>query len=476
MVGAASVVMDGRNEAIVLAACLALLVVALPAPTRNLALVGLAGLGVGFAVASVHGAGDQSRAAPVLAESTTGVLISDPRLGSRGGTALFEWPDANAGSVESLVIYSGIEAIGRGDLIAVTGSWLDSSGTLLFADRIEVVEPAGRVELRRRAMRQTARDRVLSRVPGSNGSLALGLLIGDDSGLSETERERLRASGLSHITAVSGSNVALVIAAVAFLLRALNKVGWTWFGIQIAGVLFYLWIVGADPPIVRAAIMGSLILLAGLIGRPTHLFTLLALAGAAMCIHDPGVLNSLGFQLSFLSMIGLGLAGDVISRARGTRRKVATALLSPAGAALLTAPLLAARFGTFSPGTIPANMLVAPVIAPATMLSGGVALIPDGFVSGELLGGIVWLLTGLILATSDLVGGSELAVVTFAPLSNAQTVGLYLLIGVALAPLIPEVRGVAHRIRLWAVGDPPRATVVAGVCALALAAFTVLID
>ncbi len=476
MVGVAAVLLNGRGEALILAVALVVLFAALPTSHRRLAAAAVLGLALGYGVATIRATEMVGSAEVVVPETITGTVVSDPRLGARGSSAVVEWRDLAAQRVETLVFYSSSEAVGRSDAVEIDGRPVDEQASILIADELRVIDPAGEFEQRRRAVREATRRRVLSRVPGSNGSLALGLIIGDDSGLTGEERDRLRASGLTHITAVSGSNVALVIVAVAFLLRALNRVGWGWFCVQVVGIIGYVWIVGADPPIVRAAIMGSLILLAHVLGRPSHLFTLLALAGAAMCMHVPETLNSLGFQLSFLSMIGLALAGDLIARTEGVGRKVAVALLSPVGAALLTAPLLAARFGTFSLGTVPANVIVAPLIAPATMGAGIIALVPDGFISGEAVGVLVWGLTGIVLSVSSFVGGSRYAVITFAPLTSAQTVGIYLLLLGAFAPLVPEVRATLRTVRRWTSESPGRAALVAGLVSIVLIASFWLLD
>ena len=402
--------------------------------------------------------------------------MTDPHLTTVGHSVELEWESGDGHSYRAFLIYRGIEDVGRGDRIEAVGEWSGSSADLFFVERLQVTVRAGSVERMRRRLRSIASERVLDRVPGSNGSLSLGLIIGDDSGLTRSERDELRASGLTHITAVSGSNVTLVIVAVAFVMRALNRTGWIWFSILVTGIIFYVWIVGPDPPIVRAAIMGSLALIAGVIGRPVHLLTLLALAGALMALQHPATITTLSFQLSFLSMIGLAVAGDVVIRARGTRRKVAAALLSPVGAALATAPLLAARFGTLSFGAAPANILVAPLIAPATLLSGVAAVIPDGFASGAVIGFVVWVLTGLILKASALIGSSEWAVLTFRPLSNSQTVGLYLLLGVVVAPLVPEVRLAAFRLKSWGRTEPARAIAVVAATMTSIAAVGLIVD
>ncbi|CAN5723072.1 hypothetical protein BH23CHL2_BH23CHL2_19050 [soil metagenome] len=458
----------GLVEATVIAGGLLVLSLVLPRSSAMVAGAALIGFGAGLVFAASPADEPARMSQRSLPEEVVGTIQSDPRLSAGGYSASLAWRDQDDVSVESLILYSTAVDAGRGDKVSVRGELLAGTEDVVIVDQIDVLESAGWLERMRRTIRSSAGSKILQRAPGSNGSLALGLIIGDDSGLTAAERDSLRASGLSHITAVSGSNVGLVIVAVAFLLRALNRRGWLWLTIQMLGVVSYAWIVGADPPIIRAAIMGSLALFAYTIGRPSHLYTLLFIAGGVMCLADPAVLGSLAFQLSFMSTIGLALAGNLISSASGTWRKVATALLSPAAAAMATAPLLAGTFGTVSPGTIPANVIVAPLIAPSTALAGAVGVIPEGFVTGEAAGLVLWLLTGVVLAISGFVSGMPYAVITFAPLSDGQIVGLYGLLMIVAAPLVPEARLLGFKLKAWAIQAPQ-------VAATSLAAGTAMV-
>ena len=235
----------GRSgELVVISACLILAAAIVPRPQSKIAIAGLVGLLTGYGVSSYVDDTQQSAVPEVLPTSVEGVLTSDPRLSAAGHSVELDWDSSGSGSSSVILIYRGIEDIGRGDRIEVEGKWGGSDATVFFADRLEVVAQAGAVEKARRRLRAVAGERVLDRVPGSNGSLALGLIIGDDSGLTRAERDDLRASGLTHITAVSGSNVAIVIVVIAFVMRALNRRGWVWFSLLLGGITFYVWIVG----------------------------------------------------------------------------------------------------------------------------------------------------------------------------------------------------------------------------------------
>jgi competence protein ComEC len=460
---------QGVEVALLLSAA-ALLAVIVPPSIRRYAILTLAGLIAGLSAAHVMAPSEQSTA---LAGTTTdrieARIESDPRSSLLGPFAEVRWSEpGHVGRRAVLFMPVGVDA-GRGDLINVEGRTNGTDADLVFAERVHVVERAGDLELLRRRLRATISERILARVPGSPGSLALGLLIGDDSGLTSAERDDVRASGLSHLTAVSGSNVGMVIAIVAFGLRVAARRGWVWTGLQIVGIVVFVWLVGFDPPIVRAAIMGSLALVAIALGRPAHLLTLLVLSAAIMTALDPDILASLSFQLSFVSMMALALVGIWLGRLSNRWQQLGIVLASPAAAAIATAPLLAARFGTFSLGTIPANVVVGPIVAPATALAALVAAVPDWAVFGAFAGVVLWFLTAFVLEVARAVAGLPYSHWTFAPLEAGQTLAVYMLLLVLTAPLIPEVRALVRALAAWGQAQPhvAAATALTGLVMLA---------
>ena len=162
----------------------------------------------------------------------TGRLVGDPRAGERGPQARFSWTDPLGNKRESTAFLPPAPAVGRGDAVSLIGELDGPTAELIFTDALRLDEPAGRVERLRREFRAFITDTMQEHAPGSPGALALGLLIGDDSRLTEAERENLRRSGLSHITAVSGWNVTVVVTSIGALFLALGLRGWrcSWRG------------------------------------------------------------------------------------------------------------------------------------------------------------------------------------------------------------------------------------------------------
>lgn len=453
MIGVVAGLRDNSAALAIIALCLVAVAALTSGSSRALAIASVAGFALGSFAGVNHeapaGAADGPLPAVIDAR-----IESDPRLTAGGQFVRVTWVDDDGGRRSAPLIMPAPASAGRGDRVIVGEADRLVVDGLIIAERVEVEPASGRLERLRRHLRQRATINTLAVVPGSHGSLALGLLIGDDSGLTQAERQAMRASGLSHITAVSGSNVAMVIGVVAFVLVALVGRPWLWIPPQLATIISYVWIVGTEPPIVRAAIMGSLVLLAIGLGRPSHLFTLLFLAGGIMGLHNPEVLSTLSFQLSFLSMLALGVVGTRVQRMEGRGKRIAAILASPAGAAVATAPLIALRFGAFSLGTVPANVLVAPLIAPATGLAAVTASIGGVPLLGDLAGLPLWAATGLVLEVARFVGSFPGAYWTFGPPGGGVVVIVYLALAALVTPFVPEGRLLVNRLRSWVTGEP----------------------
>ncbi len=176
---------------------------------------------------------------------------------------------------------------------------------------------------------------------------------------------------MTHLNAVSGSNVAIVVGAVLLLAR------WARVGPRTAVALCGLALVGfvilvrPSPSVVRAAAMGAIGLAALAAGRPRAALPALAAAVAGLVLLDPDLAGDPGFALSVCATGGLLLLApgwrDALRR-RGVPPGLAEALAVPAAAQLACGPVIAALSATVSLVAVPANLLVVPAVAPATVL------------------------------------------------------------------------------------------------------------
>lgn len=202
-------------------------------------------------------------------------------------------------------------------------------------------------------------------------SLLPGLVVGDTGGLPPEVVEEFRTSGLTHLTAVSGSNLAIVCGAVLLLLRLVGAgpvLASSAAGLALVG---FVVLAGPEPSVLRAAVMGAVTLLALLLGRDRSALPALAVSVIGLLLLSPELATAAGFALSVAATAGLVLLAPAWSqflRDNGVPAGFAEAVAVATAAHVVTAPLIAAISGEVSTVGILANTLAEPVVAPATVL------------------------------------------------------------------------------------------------------------
>ena len=214
-----------------------------------------------------------------------------------------------------------------------------------------------------------------SGMPAREAALARGFVLGEDDRIDAATVEDFRRSGLSHLLAVSGQNVALLALLAMPFLAALGMPLRTRLVWIVAAIAIYVPLAGGGPSIVRAGVMGALGLLATLAGRRGSRLFALALAAIVTLAIDPRIAMDVGWQLSFAAVLGiLALAAPlrtaIVSRlgSRGLPGTLAEGVAVTVAATLSTAPLIAFHFGEISTVTLVANLLALPAVAPAMWL------------------------------------------------------------------------------------------------------------
>jgi competence protein ComEC len=209
-------------------------------------------------------------------------------------------------------------------------------------------------------------------VGGERRAVLEGVVLGDDAALPDELRKRFRASGLYHLLAVSGQNVALIAAGslilawLAGLPRWLGELG------ALAGMGAYVLAVGPQPSVIRAGIAGALGSLAWLAARQRDRWQFLLLGALALLAWNPYSLLDAGFQLSFAAVAAI-FAGYRPLRARLEGYPVpgwladVVAVSTVCGAA--TAPIVWLQFHAIPLLSVPANALAAPAMAPLLALA-----------------------------------------------------------------------------------------------------------
>lgn len=203
------------------------------------------------------------------------------------------------------------------------------------------------------------------------GGLLPGLAVGDVSRLDPGVSDDFVITGMSHLTAVSGANVAIVVGFVALAARAGRAPPWltaSICGIALAG---YVILCRADPSVLRAGAMGAVALLSLATGRPRAALPALGATITGLVVLDPQLAGEVGFALSVLATAGLLLLApgwrDALRR-WGVPRGLAEAIAVPAAAQVTVAPVIAGLSGTISLVAVAANLATTPAVAPATVL------------------------------------------------------------------------------------------------------------
>ncbi len=224
--------------------------------------------------------------------------------------------------------------------------------------------------------------------PDARGLLP-GMVTGDTGGLDEELEAAMKTVGLTHLTAVSGANCSLILGALLLAARSLRLGRLPAAGVALAGLGLFVLMVGPDASVLRASLMGAIALASLAGGRAGRGLSFLCLAVIALLLSDPALGTSFGFLLSVLATLGIIVLGrrimDWIPPA--VPRWAAAGIAVPLSAQLLCGPVIVVLQPQFTTYSLLANMLVAPLVAPVTIL--GTAAVP-------LVPLLPWLATALI--------------------------------------------------------------------------------
>ncbi|MDP1720759.1 MAG: ComEC/Rec2 family competence protein [Candidatus Nanopelagicaceae bacterium] len=265
-----------------------------------------------------------------------------------------------------------ITAILPGQVISSSGTLIKSrearvAGLFILREKLTISTPASRWARTLGAIRADFRTLMRS---DDAGALIPGMVLGDTSLQSQQLRDDMRRSGLTHLVAVSGANFAIIS------LFALWCMQWFFRSLRIRLILTslvlasFIALVRPSPSVLRAAAMASVVLVARGIGKRSDAIPALGFAMAAVVVGDPWQARDPGFALSVLATAGLLLLAPRIATwfGRFFPPWLSNALSPATAAVLMCAPVLVALSGYLGLMTVFANLLVAPVVAPITIL------------------------------------------------------------------------------------------------------------
>ena len=323
----------------------------------------------------------------------TGRVADDSRPSAGGGEVLVEAGQIVIGTTRVsgignlMVRWRGPTVAGVGEQVRATGKLMVPRNLPTFDRRAYLTQRQVYLELQTtsfdvisdksglvafpawlRARYTSALDQA---VPSPHAAVLLGIVLGIRQGIPPGLQNALIATGLVHLLVLSGLKVAIFARIVQGALEPM--LGRLATLPALALIAVYAMVGGATPAAVRAAAMGGLAIAASRLGRPTHVWTSLALTAAAMLGWHPELAWDVGFQLSFAGTAAIILLTPGIEKRLGFMPKVLREPFAVTCAAQVgTLPMMATDFHVLSPVAPLANALVIPIL-PA-LVSAGLAL------------------------------------------------------------------------------------------------------
>jgi len=218
-----------------------------------------------------------------------------------------------------------------------------------------------------------------ARITGDSGALIPGLVLGDTTRESPQFISEMRRVGLTHLTAVSGENFAIIAATMLWLSQWIFRNRRARLILTALVLIGFIFLVRPSPSVLRASVMTGVLLMAKARGSESEPLASLGFAIGILVLLDPFQALDAGFALSVAATAGILLLSPKISRflqRQGLTESLADFLAIPISATALCTPVIVAISGQISLVSIPANLLVTLVVAPITIGGFIAALLP----------------------------------------------------------------------------------------------------
>lgn len=347
-------------------------------------------------------------------------------------------------SADSWLVYAWLPrhpALLPGDRIETTGSldapptdapgfagFLESRGAAgtLKAHTIELIGNGVGLGAGIEHLRWSVDDALSRAIPEPEAGLAAGILIGLRERVSHAVADDFTVTGLTHVVAISGWNIALVAGIATAMLRATGLRRRLRSAIVVIAIVAYTVLAGAEASVIRAAVMGGVVIIARESGRPSGAAAALAIACWGLLLVEPHMIEDIGLQLSLAATAGLLAMGaraeSAVARLTAGRapRWLCETLGVSLAAQLATLPLILLHFGRLSVISPLANLLVAPVV-PLAMLGAAVGtllgplLVPPLHLLAAPVLVAAWLPLALMTRGAELLAKVPLATVELGP-------------------------------------------------------------
>jgi competence protein ComEC len=292
-------------------------------------------------------------------------------------------------------------------------------------------------------------------IPTDLAGVLIPMLIGEKSELTDEDKQAFKDTGLTHILVVSGLNVAYVVLIFLYFFRAfgLKKRFASLFTIPF--ILLFMFIVGDNPPVVRATVMALFVILSLSLAREPLIYQSLAMSAAVILILDPQALFQASFQLSFAATIGIvylyGFLIKPFEKLKGWAWKITGATIAVSLAAQLSVlPILAYYFNRVSVIGLISNIVVVPLSGVITAF--GIVLYLSHFVSPIVAAPVAWCVTLQMRLMMFLI--HEFARFPYATIYVATPTILTIICYYGLLSGVFQIRRIPRQAALFCIGIP----------------------
>lgn len=286
-------------------------------------------------------------------------------------------------------------------------------------------------------------------MPRADAAAIFAMLFGGYEGIRPDLLDAFTTTGIVHILSVSGSHISLIAAVTAWLTILLRFPKWLRALSVVSVIVAYVVLAGLVPPAVRSGTMGATAFLGLVLGRERDARRILVLTGLIMLLIAPLLLFHISFQLSFLATAGLLFIAPILYRRMKKYSAVLAGSLSiTISAQLATVPVLAWYFNQVSLASLPANLIVVPLVDIIIVfgLFGGIAawLIP---VMGRLVFGVDSLLLGMTFELTRLMAALPAAKIWLPSMGIGGGAAYYILLATLFSPKDTRQTIFAHLLR-----------------------------
>ncbi len=352
------------------------------------------------------------------------------------------------------------EGVAAGEQEAAT-SWPDDL-VILMRPNLRLVERAPPPMRLLNSLRGRLSASLERNLPSPQAELARALLLGQRDDLPAELNEDWRRAGTAHLLAISGLHVSVVLGvALVTGVMVFGRRRALYVLLPLGIVWAYAILSGLNPPVVRAAIMGSVYLGAIAFGRQPSGGLALVLAATVIALWDPRVITTASFQMTVAAMAGIVFLTDPLRRFMGIpssgnmaetgthlagswRHAGVTGIAASLGAVIGIKPLLLHYFGAASLFTIPAS-LIGTAALPAVLLASAMTAMTGVFADGALASvtaWVAWPFLTFLIGLSSVFSSPTFAAITIAPLSVEAVILIYLVMaGLFLIPVLRSPSG-----------------------------------